>query len=219
MTDLTLLLALTGRGDLPFELLHGEPLYLHALRALNEAFPGECLVSVPAGQSGRIADQVSAAELSADVVDGDAWWSRLDPDAGRDLLVHDSLCPLTSAAFLRDLAYGGLADAATDCSRVAFRPVTDTVKRVVDGRIVGTIDREGLAAVTSPVLLRASVLVGAVARGEVPPLADLAALVGWLRERGTVELVRAPSLARRVDDPSAVNLLECVDEMSRRTRM
>ena len=47
------------------------------------------------------------------------------------------------------------------------------------------------------------------------PIADVVALVAWLRERGPVELVTAPSLARRVDDASAVNLLECVDELSR----
>jgi hypothetical protein len=43
----------------------------------------------------------------------------------------------------------------------------------------------------------------------------MVALVAWLRERGPVELVTAPSLARRVDDASAVNLLECVDELRR----
>jgi hypothetical protein len=47
---------------------------------------------------------------------------------------------------------------------------------------------------------------------------DFARLAAWLRARGPVELVRAPSLARRVDDASAVNLLECVDELARRVR-
>ena len=43
-------------------------------------------------------------------------------------------------------------------------------------------------------------------------------LVGWLRERGPVELVVAPAIARRVDDASAVNLLESIDELGRRVR-
>jgi hypothetical protein len=94
--------------------------------------------------------------------------------------------------------------------------VTDTVKTVVDERIHGTIDREGLAALIAPVLVAAPVLHGAVVAGDEPPLADFGELLGWLRARGPVELVKGPSLARRVDDASAVNLLECVDEVGRR---
>ncbi|CUR55460.1 conserved hypothetical protein [metagenome] len=216
MNEPSRLLALAGRGLLPFELLHGEPLYLHALRALNEALPGPCLVSTPGEQVDRVVAEVRSAGLSADVSADDEWWSRVTAESGRarDLLVHDPLCPLTSPDFLRSVALGG----ERGCARVAFRPVTDTVKRVVDGRIVGTIDREGLAALTSPLLLPAEMIEAAIGAGAMPPLDDLAELVTWARARGTVELVKAPSLARRVDDPSAVNLLECVDEMTRRTR-
>ncbi len=218
MTDPHRLLTLTGRGDLPFESLHGEPLYLHALRALNDAFRGPCLVSAPREQTARVIAEVRSAGLSAEVTPDDEWWLGVRGETGhvRDLLVHDPLCPLTSPEFLRAVADAGQGDA--EAARVAFRPVTDTVKRVVAGRIVGTIDREGLAALTSPALLPAGFLASAIAADETPPLADLADLVTWLRARGTVELVKAPSLARRVDDSSAVNLLECVDEMSRRTR-
>jgi hypothetical protein len=47
-------------------------------------------------------------------------------------------------------------------------------------------------------------------------LSNFGELLSWLRGRGPVELVKGPSLARRVDDASAVNLLECVDEVGRR---
>jgi 2-C-methyl-D-erythritol 4-phosphate cytidylyltransferase len=216
------LLILTGRGELPFETLHGEPLYLHALRALNQAHPGSgCLVSAPVARAAEVVAEIRAADLDGEVVTAEGWWSRISADGARGLLVHDPLCPLTSPDFLRAVAQGGTRGGSVDdgdSSRIAYRPVTDTVKTVVDGRIVGTIDREGLAAITSPVLIAAAVLERAVVEATLPPLNDLSELVAWLRVRGPVELVRAPSLARRVDDPSAVNLLECVDELSRLTR-
>jgi hypothetical protein len=95
---------------------------------------------------------------------------------------------------------------------VAFRPVTDTIKTVVDDRIVGTLDRDRFGIVASPVVFAHG---GAEAP---PPTDDFGVLAAWLRSAGPVELRKAPSLGRRVDDPSAVNLLECMDEMARAVR-
>jgi hypothetical protein len=198
-------LSLLGHAWLGFETLHGEPLFVHALRALGEALGGEPLVVVRRPDVARVAADVSRTGLAARVVAEEDWWEAAGP--GHDLLVHDALCPLASAEFL-----AAVAARAGAGSVVAFRPVTDTVKTAVDGAIQGTIDRESLAAVTSPVLVAAETL------DAVPPLADFARLVGWLRERGPVELVTAPAIARRVDDASAVNLLESIDELGRRVR-
>ena len=92
------------------------------------------------------------------------------------------------------------------------------MKTVVDSRIQGTSDRAGLAALVSPAVVARDVVAAAIADDERPPVEDFSLLAGWLRARGEVRLVRAPSLARRVDDASSVNLLECVDELSRRVR-
>ena len=211
------LLVLGDRGTLPFETLHGEPLYLHALRALVAAYPVEATVSVDEAHEARVRAEVEAAGLPARISVGDAWWGELARFAPRDLLVHDPLCPLTSADFLR--AVSDRCAARPGVSFVSFRPVTDTVKTVVDERIQGTIDREALAAVTSPALVAASTVGRAVTAGRKPPLADFAELVAWLRSLGEVELVKAPSMARRVDDASSVNLLECVDEIRRRVHV
>jgi hypothetical protein len=129
------------------------------------------------------------------------------------LLVHDPLCPLVGPDFLH--AIHDLAMGRPEASFAAFRPVTDTVKTVVEGTIQGTIDRDLLVALAAPVVLGAAVV--AAADGP-PPITDFADLVAWARSRAAVELVKAPSLARRVDDESAVAFLECVDELSRRTR-
>jgi 2-C-methyl-D-erythritol 4-phosphate cytidylyltransferase len=210
-------LAMAGRDGLPFALLHKAPLYLHALRSLAASGAGDLVVAVDEADLERVARDIRSAGIRAEVRAGSHWWehvraSRLD--AG--LLVHDALCPLVSADFLRGVRTTALT--TPDVSVVAYRPVTDTVKTVVDSRIQGTIDREGLASLVSPAVVSPGVLGTALEHDDLPPIDDFARLAAWLRERGPVELTRAPSLARRVDDASSVNLLECVDELTRRVR-
>jgi len=208
------ILAVLGRDDLPFASLHGVPLYLHALRSLVAASPEGVSVVVAAEHEDRVRGEVRDASLAVPVLGGRTWWAETGPRLSGSLLVHDPLCPLTSADFLREVRRTGHEHPGL--SLAAFRPVTDTVKTVVDERIHGTIDREGLAALIAPVVIAAKVLREAVAAGDEPPLANFGELLSWLRARGPVELVKGPSLARRVDDASAVNLLECVDEVGRR---
>ncbi len=210
-------LALSGRGRLPYVTLHKVPLYLHALKALAAAGERRVLVVVDAADRERVARDVRQVAVSADVRADADWWDDLRPhDLGAGLLVHDALCPLASADFLRSVRAESRAH--PEVSLLAYRPVTDTVKTVVDSRIQGTIDREGLAALVSPAVVGPRVLRAALADEGPPPIDDFGRLAGWLRARGEVELVRAPSLARRVDDASSVNLLECVDELSRSVR-
>ena len=208
-------LVLGDRGTLPFEALHGEPLYLHGLRALVEAFPVAATVTVDADHLTRVQNEVDDVGIGARVVTSRTWWEELDP--ADHLVVHDALCPLTTAQFLRDVAERVVE--RPGCSFMSFRPVTDTTKTVVDGQISGTIDRQGLAALMSPAVVPASVLAPAVSAGRMPPLSDFAELATWLRGLGDLQLVRAPSMARRVDDASAVNLLECLDEVGRRVHV
>ena len=209
-------LAMAGRGRLPYAHLHRSPLYLHALHALVAAGDHDVVVAVDEADLGRVTDEVRRSGARVDVRAGAGWWERLrDADPSTGLLVHDALCPLASADFIRGLR----RDAADPgASLLAYRPVTDTVKTVQDSRIHGTIDREGLAALVSPAVIAPPVLAAALEADDRPPVDDFARLAAWLRARGRVELVRAPSLARRVDDASAVNLLECVDELARRVR-
>ena len=203
--DLRPVLVVADRGSLPFALLHGEALVAHALHALLAAWPAGVTVVVDEGSrdaTARVARRLGRGTVS--LVGREEWWrSRA---TGADLL-HDPLCPLVPEEFLRDLA------AADGVARAAYRPVTDTVKTAVDGRISGTLDRDRLGVVVAPVVLPASFGVG-----EPPPPLAFAPLVRWLRARGPVELVRAPSSARRVDDEEGVMLLECVDESARRVR-
>ena len=209
---MTGVLALVNRGDLAGVELHGRPLWRHALDALVAAVLEPPMVVAEEAVVRRLAGRAGVPE-AVRWLPVDSWWDALggEPQA---LLVHDPLCPLTTPSFLVEVAEAG----EKGSSAAAYRPVTDTVKTVDAGRISGTVDREQLAAIGSPVYLGRSVVDTALASREAPPLTDLAGLVTWARARGEVTLVRAPSLARRVDDVSAVGLLECVDQLGHRLR-
>jgi hypothetical protein len=193
---------LEGRGDLPLAELHGEPLLVHPVRALRAAGVARVVVTTTEDLDTRVRQAVAGAGLDVELADGSTWWA--GAPAQQRLVLADPLCPLVPAEFLRRL----LLDAPDDTAVAGFRPVTDTVKTVVDARVAGTIDRESLAVVASPVVLPAR-----LPADEPPPVHDIATLVTWLRGRGPVRLVEAPAIARRVADLSALRVLESVDDL------
>lgn len=207
------LLVVSGRAEVAFLEIHGETLFAHALRALAEAVPGRVLVAVDAADRVRAEREVRRLRADATVRTGDSWWDVVRAAPGPGLLVHDVLCPLTPADFVA--AVSRAADLDRDLPVAAYRPVTDTLKVVVDGQIEGTLDRETVVVLTSPVVVPDRAL---AALDEAPPVDDFVALAAFLRRRGELELVKAPSLGRRVDDSRAVHLLESVDEVARRVR-
>lgn len=192
----TLVIPVEGRGSLPFALLHGHSLLLHALGNLRELGP----VHVTA-EPGQVADVRALLRHERRVtisLADDFWAARHDR-----VLIHDCLCPLAPESLLRTVAEARTAT-------VAVRPVTDTLK-VVDGDTIGgTIDRDRFCIVTSPLLL--------LDVTERPPTEDPSALVTWMRERGEVALVRAPQVARRASDASSVSVMESVDALRRALR-
>lgn len=170
-----------GRGSLPFALIHGEALVATAGWAM--------------GESG-----ITPIDL------GVTWVGLVD--AEEPVVLHDVLCPMTPPEFLADC----LIDAVEhDRVVVGVRPVTDTVKRVDDGYVGATLDRDELVRVCSPVVLPVSV-VAALDGLSVADLgaADLATLVAGLRTRFVVHEVSAPTEARRVDTVEDVAVLEAL---------
>lgn len=168
----------TGRGSLPFAAVHGEPLVVVASWALDRA--------------------------GVTLVDFTASWQQVQ-GTGRPLVIHDPLCPLTPVAFLQQAI---AVSAASDEVVVGVRPVTDTVKTLRTGGVLGdTVDRERLWTVTSPVVLPASVV---AALDEWPDVDDPAALVTALRDRFEVRFLAAPATGARVQDESAIALLEAL---------
>lgn len=166
------------RGSLPFALIHGEALVACAAWGL--------------GDSG-----VTPVDLGTE-------WAGL-VDGGEPFVLHDSLCPMTPAAFISECLVRAVED---DTVVVGVRPVTDTVKVVADGVVGETVDREALRAVASPVVLPARV----VAAYDALPSLDFTELVRVLAERFEVAYVEAPPAGRRVTSPDDIAVLEALTQ-------
>ena len=191
-------------GAKQFSVLGGRRVVDWAVTAAAAACEGVVLV-LPADQVGRVAldvqpDAVVAggASRSASVRAGLAEV----PEGVDAVVVHDAARPLAHpglfSAVLDALAQG--ADGA-----VAAVPVADTLKRVgADGRVVETVDRNGLWAVQTPQAFRLDVLRAAHA-GE-PEATDDAGLVE--AAGGRVVVVAGDRRNLKVTDPADLALLE-----------
>ena len=165
---------------MPFELVHGEALVACAVWALGESG----VTPVDAG--------LAWADLAAVAV-----------ETGDVVVLHDVLCPMTPPAFL-----AACVERAQETGAVVLgtRPVTDTVKVVTDGLVGSTVDRDGLLAVASPL-----VLPGPVAATLTSIPGDLGRTVTALAAAGhRIETVTAPPEGRRVSTPDEVRVLEAL---------
>ena len=162
------------RGSLPYALIHGEALVACAAWALGEAGVTPIDAGIP--------------------------WTSVR-GAAEPLVLHDSLCPMTPVDFIAACVRRALDE---DAVVVATRPVTDTVKVLADGLVGDTVDREGLRALASPVVLPPSVVAAMVDA----PSSHLPGLVAELARSHRVVLVEAPASARRVSSLDDLLLLE-----------
>lgn len=220
---------LTGPSDaggMPVvsERLHGRALFVHAAAAAVQAFAGLVVVSSPYGGARSVSTSLARADLdgvrvleAGDTL-GEALTTLLTArpgrsrDAGGLLLVHDPLCPLVPPSFLSVV----LTAAATVPGAVhaATRPMTDTVKSVVDGVVRTTVDRARLRVVSSPLVLPMGLLRDLAADGSLARCAEPGALIDRARSAGTpVCWVPAPAIGRRVSNAAAVSVLECLTEV------
>jgi 2-C-methyl-D-erythritol 4-phosphate cytidylyltransferase len=124
-------------------------------------------------------------------------------ESGLPLVLHDALCPMVPASFLR--ACLDLAE-TRGAVVVGVRPVTDTIKTVSDGLVGATIDRNGLFSVASPVVLPPEV----VEALDGLPTTDLVDLAAQLANRFPVLTLPAPAEGRRVASLDDVRLLEAL---------
>lgn len=154
------IVAAAGRGERMGDevpkallLLAGEPLIVHAVRALRAARSvTELVVAAPPARVEQFARLLAAYDLV--VVPGGA--QRQDSvraalaalSADVDLvLVHDAARALAPAALAEAviLALRGGADAV-----IPVLPVADTVKRVASNRVIDTLERTDLRIVQTP---------------------------------------------------------------------
>ena len=78
----------------------------------------------------------------------------LDPPDSGIVLVHDGARPLVTSA----LVSAAIVAARTHGAAIPVMPVPETVKRVVDGLVVETLDRDVLATAQTPQAIRADLL-------------------------------------------------------------
>ncbi len=123
------------------------------------------------------------------------------------VLVHDAARPLLTAA-LAQATIRALEEDETIDGAIAAVPMTDTVKRVVDGVVSETLDRSQLWAVQTPQVFRRGALERAL---DVPEeVLALATDDAWLIERagGRVGVVKASSENLKVTTPLDLRMAE-----------
>ncbi len=149
----------------------GRPLLAWTLEAIAAAPLVERIVIVTAPE--RVADLRAAPWLPERVVAVVAGGERrqvsvaaglaaLAPTDGADriVLVHDGARPAVSRTLVEAVA----AAAAEHGAAIPVVPVGETVKRIANGRVAGTVDRDGLATSQTPQGVRRSILDAAYAR-------------------------------------------------------
>ena len=166
--------------------LAGKPFLLHALerlaasgrvdRAVVAVSPGHepAFAAALAGFAAIPVATTRGGETRRDSVVA-AW--RASGASDDDLLcVHDAARPLVEPADVAAVVDAAAAHGAA----LAGSPVTDTVKRVRDGVVVGTVPRHDLFAAATPQAMRAGLFREAVEAG----LADATDDVELLERRG-----------------------------------
>ncbi len=152
-------------GPKALQLLAGEPMLVHAVRALAAARDVDLVVvAAPPDRLEEIRSLLrehhTGAEL--DVVAGGETRSASVrralsalPEGTTAVLVHDAARPLAPVHLIEAVAAAvvGGADAV-----VPGVPVADTLKEVADGKVTGTLDRSRMCAAQTPQGFRREVL-------------------------------------------------------------
>jgi 2-C-methyl-D-erythritol 4-phosphate cytidylyltransferase len=212
METLAILVA-AGRGermnaDRPkaFLMLAGESMLRRAARAFEEAASVDRLIFVvPVGEEERARAVLRDVAKPHVVVHGGA--RRQDSvrsglrAAPRDfagiVLVHDAARPLVDASLIESVVAATRAHGAA----LPVLPVVDTVKRVRDGRVVETLDREELAGAQTPQGFLYSLLMRAYDSAERDGLTVSDEAVAVERLRAQVRVVAGSGMNRKLTTP------------------
>ena len=189
----------------------GRPMLRWAVEAMRRARSVRRVIVVTAPE--RVADVRGLSWLTPDdtVVAGGA--RRQDSVAagvlatdGEVVLVHDAARPLASAALVDRVA----SAAARHGAAIPVLAVVDSLKRILDGVVTGTLDRAGVARAQTPQGARREVLLPAVEALAHGPEAfgDEAELLA--RHGVPVMTVPGEQAALKVTDPEDLPLAEAL---------
>jgi 2-C-methyl-D-erythritol 4-phosphate cytidylyltransferase len=165
--------------------LGGRPLLAYAIEMLEDHPAIDRMVLVVPAEweepASLLADELVAGKVSVAVAGGAtraqsvaAGLAQVPASAGI-VVVHDAARPFASAELV-SRTLSGLADAD---GAIPALPLTDTVKRVREGRVVETLDRSQLVTVQTPQAFTEPALRAAYSRerGQLPAATDCATLV------------------------------------------
>ena len=127
-------------------------------------------------------ESVAAGLVALEALDASDANAAREADGGSVVLVHDGARPLASSALVSAV----LAAASEHGAAIPVLPVTDTIKRVLDGLVEATVDRTVLGAAQTPQGVRRSLLSDAFAR--FPPGGPET----WTDEAALLEACRIP---------------------------
>ena len=160
--------------------LLGRPVIRHAAEALlREGLVDAIQPVVAAGEEARVAALLAGLPARAPVAGGEtraasvlAGLEAIAPAAPHIVLVHDAARPVVPAGTIAALV------AALDQAPGAIpaQPVTDTLKRGAEGRILHTVSRDGLFRAQTPQAFRFDALLAAHRGGEASATDDAALL-------------------------------------------
>jgi 2-C-methyl-D-erythritol 4-phosphate cytidylyltransferase/2-C-methyl-D-erythritol 2,4-cyclodiphosphate synthase len=153
-------------ADLPkaFVRLGGRPLLAHSIDLFEDHPAVDRMVLVVPAEweepAALLADELAAGKVTAAVAGGEtralsvaAGLAEVGADA-EAILVHDAARPFASAGLIDRL----LAALEAHDGAIPALAVTDTVKRVREGVVAETLDRDELRAVQTPQAFRAAAL-------------------------------------------------------------
>ena len=195
-----------------FAALGGRPLLAESLERLDRCELVDAIVVAAPPEweepSILLAEELAASKVVACVTGGatraDSVAAALAevPDEASVILVHDAARPLVEDADVERLLapLGEGFDGA-----VPVLPVADTLKRVRDGAVVETVDREGLVTTQTPQAFLAPTLRRAFA-GDVAGATDCASLVE--QAGGRVAVVEGDRRLLKVTTPDDLALVE-----------
>ena len=184
-------------------LLDGIELWQRCVDAFHEAGVVDVIVvgDVPGGTTGGKRRRDSVANGLAEVPDSADW-----------ILVHDAARPLVTPEIIAALT-GRLALGDADAV-IPVTPMTDTLKRVKNSRVVGTVDRSSIKAVQTPQAFRAEALRTAHTFDREADVTDDAGLIE--RIGGTVVTVPGDLHNMKITFAGDIEIAESILEARRR---
>jgi 2-C-methyl-D-erythritol 4-phosphate cytidylyltransferase len=125
--------------------------------------------------------------------------------------IHDAARPMVTAALFDEVITAASVGAA-----IAAIPISDTIKRIDDGRVLETVPREHLVSVQTPQAFDKALLLDAfrLAEASGSSVTDEASLIEQMG--GTVQVVRGSASNLKVTYPEDLVIAEAL--LARRTR-